>query len=149
MHISNLNRNNMEQSTLLNKTVKILTIPEYVALKKEHYTATGNQDKVIWIFSPSGYRFLTKHKILEDVARIYWKHEPLLRRYMASEEECLNRLKESHPDGIVGVSFRWLPGNMSGSTAVCYQPETIRPNNIEAHIDEFSNAELNIICSVC
>lgn len=133
----------MELATLLNKPVRILTIPEYVALKKEYFTTTGNENTVFWIFCPSGYRFFTKHKTLEDVAKIYWKHEPLLKRYMSSEEECLSALKKSHPDGIVGVSFRWLPGNMSGSSEVCYQPNTIRPNNIEAYIDDMSNTELN------
>lgn len=130
----------MEQTTLLNKEVKILTIPEYIDLMKEYYTTSGNEDKVIWFFSGNGYKFLTKFRSFEDVARIYWNHEPLMKRYFNSFEDCLQNLNRN--GGMCGVSMRWLPGNGASHEEVVLQPTIICADNTEAFIDDITQTAL-------
>lgn len=126
------------------KTPKILSLPEYLEEKKKYYTGKGNEDKVIKCFSPSGYEYWTKHKTLDDIGKIYWKHEPLMERYFSKESEVIDQLKKN-PDyagGICGCDFRWIPGNFANSKEVCLQPGIIPLGNTERHIEGYYNLKL-------
>lgn len=124
----------MEKDKLLGREVEILTIPEFTFKKQKYYSESGNEDKVIKCFSPSGYQFWTKHRTLEDIGKIYWKHEPLLKRWFTEESQVIEELKAGKPKGIAGCSFRWLPGNMSGAKEVVLQPDIVPKEKSDEYI---------------
>lgn len=130
----------MEKDTLNGREISILTIDEYRETLKKYYLSEGNEETVVWFFSGNGYKFLTKFRSFENVARIYWKHEPLMKRYFGSFEECLSNLNRN--GGMCGVSMRWLLGNGSSGEEVVLQPTIIRAENTEAQIDEITNISL-------
>jgi hypothetical protein len=123
----------MEKDTLIGRPVKILTVDEYKEAIKEYYTSGGNEDKVVWFFSGNGYKFLTKFRTFEEVGQIYWKHEPLMKRWFGSLEECIANLNRS--GGMCGTSMRWLPGNGASHNEVVLQPTIIPSVNTEGYID--------------
>ena len=123
----------MEKDVLLGHEISIVTISEYKELMKKFFTAKGNEQTVVWCFTSSGYQFWTKHRSFDDIGRIYWKHEPLMKRYFSSEDECLANLTRT--GGITGSTFRWLPGNMASHDAVVLQPAIIREDDTEQSID--------------
>ena len=123
----------MEKDTLIGRPVKILTVDEYKEAIKEYYTSGGNEDTVVWFFSGNGYKFLTKFRTFEEVGQIYWKHEPLMKRWFGSLEECIANLNRS--GGMCGTSMRWLPGNGASHNEVVLQPTIIPSVNTEGYID--------------
>ena len=123
----------MEKDTLIGRPVKILTVDEYKEAIKQYYTSGGNEDKVVWFFSGNGYKFLTKFRTFEEVGQIYWKHEPLMKRWFGSLEECIANLNRS--GGMCGTSMRWLPGNGASHNEVVLQPTIIPSVNTEGYID--------------
>ena len=124
----------MEKAELLGKEVEILTIPEFTLKKQKYFSDSGNEDKVIKCFSSSGYQFWTKHRTIEDIGKIYWKHEPLMKRWFTEEAQVIEKLKEGKPQGIAGCSFRWLPGNMSGADEVVLQPDIVPKERSDKYI---------------
>lgn len=131
----------MEKDTILGRDVEILTIPEFIEKKKRYFL--GQSMNVVKCFSTTGYQIWTKHKTLEDVAKIFWKHEPLVKRYMSSEQECIDQLRDSYKDkGMSGVVLRWLPGNRSVGDSVVLQPYAVPGKDIEADIDKYINLAL-------
>jgi hypothetical protein len=130
----------MEVTSLIGRPVKILTIDEYKEAIKEYYTTSGNEDKVVWFFSGNGYKFLTKFRTFEEVGQIYWKHEPLMKRWFSSLEDCLANLNRS--GGMCGTSMRWLPGNGASQEEVVLQPTIIPSENTEGYIDKMTDTAL-------
>ena len=130
----------MEKDTLNGREVSILTLDEFRDVMKKYYMSQGNEDTVVWFFSGNGYKFLTKFRSFEDVARIYWKHEPLMKRYFSSLEECMDNLNRK--GGMCGVSMRWLPGNSASGEEVVLQPTIIPSENTEAYIDKMTDLAL-------
>lgn len=131
----------MDKDTLNGREVSILTVDEYREALKKYYLSKGNEDTVVWFFSRNGYKFLTKFRSFEDVARIYWKHEPLMKRYFGSFEECMSNLNRN--GGMCGVSMRWLPGNGASGKEVVLQPTIVRAEETEAQIDEITDTSLH------
>lgn len=130
----------MEKDTLNSREVSILTLDEFRDVLKKYYTSHGNEDTVVWFFSGNGYKFLTKFRSFEDVAKIYWKHEPLMKRYFGSLEECMDNLNRM--GGMCGVSMRWLPGNSASGEEVVLQPTIIPSKNTKAYIDKMTDLTL-------
>lgn len=120
-----------------------LTLDEFLEEKKKYFTTEGNEKTVVKCFSTSGYQFWTKCKTIEDIAKIYWKHEPLLKRYFDSEDEVIAQLKKSNPDGIAGCALRWLPGNMADSEEVCLQPYIYRKPTAAEEIEEWFKTSMS------
>ena len=61
----------MERDALNNKEVFILTVDEFFEEMKKYYTTSGNENTVVKCFSATdGYQFWTKHKTLDEIARL-------------------------------------------------------------------------------
>ena len=84
----------MERDTLNNKEVLILTVDEFFEEMKKYYITPGNENTVVKCFSASGgYQFWTKHKTLDEIARLWWKHEPAINQ-ICTEEVCVQAIHD-------------------------------------------------------
>ena len=127
----------MERDTLNNKEVLILTVDEFFDKMKEYYTTSGNENTVVKCFSASGkYQFWTKHKTLDEIAKLWWKHEPIInQRY--TEERYVQIIHDSQDaKGLAGCSFRWLFHELYGSKEMPYQPAMVPTVNTEEYLLE-------------
>ena len=135
----------MEKDTLNNKEVLILTVDEFFEKMKEYYTTSGNENTVVKCFSTSGgYLFWTKHKTLDEIARLWWKHEPLI-NHRFTEEDCVQTIHDSQDaKGLAGCSFRWLfhIQKLYGCKEMPYQPRMIPTVNTEKSLLEVKKTML-------
>ena len=134
----------MERDTLNNNEVLILTVDEFFEKMKEYYTTSGNENTVVKCFSTSGgYQFWTKHKTLDEIAKLWWKHEPIInQRY--TEERYVQIIHDSQDaKGLAGCSFRWLFHELYGSKEMPYQPEMVPTVNTEEYLLETKNTMLD------
>ena len=134
----------MERDTLNNKEVLILTVDEFFEEMKKYYTTSGNENTVVKCFSTSGgYQFWTKHKTLDEIARLWWKHEPLINQRF-TEEECMQTIHDSQDaKGLAGCSFRWLFHKLYENKEMPYQPRIIPTVNTEEYILEVKKTMLS------
>ena len=136
----------MEHDTLNNKEVLILTVDEFFEKMKEYYTTSGNENTVVKCFSASGkYQFWTKHKTLDEIARLWWKHEPII-NHRYTEEKYVQIIHDSQDaKGLAGCSFRWLfhIQKLYGCKEMPYQPRMIPTVNTEEYLLEVKKTMLS------
>ena len=127
----------MKRDTLNNKEVLILTVDEFFEKMKEYYTTSGNENTVVKCFSASGkYHFWTKYKTLDEIARLWWKHEPIINK-ICTEEECVPAIHvRQDVKGLAGCSFRWLFYKLYENKEMPYQLRMIPTVNIEGYLLE-------------
>ena len=133
----------MERDTLNNKEVLILTVDEFFEKMKEYYTTSGSENTVVKCFSASGkYRFWTKHKTLDEIARLWWKHEPTINQ-ICTEEVCVQAIHDFQAvKGLAGCSFRWVFYKLYENKEMPYQPRMIPTMNTEEYLLEVKKTML-------
>ena len=127
----------MERDTLNNKEVLILTVDEFFEEMKKYYTTSGNENTVVKCFSTSGgYQFWTKHNTLDEIARLWWKHEPTINQ-ICTEEVCMQAIHDFQAvKGLAGCSFRWVFYKLYENKEMPYQPRMIPTVNTEEYLLE-------------
>lgn len=134
----------MEKDTLNNKEVLILTVDEFFEKMKEYYTTSGNENTVVKCFSATdGYQFWTKHKTLDEIARLWWKHEPIINQ-RCTEDDFVQTFHDSQvAKRLAGCSFRWLFHETYGNKEMLYQPKMIPTVDTEEYLLEEKKTTLN------
>lgn len=134
----------MERDTLNNKEVLILTVDEFFEKMKEYYTTSGNENTVVKCFSATdGYQFWTKHKTLDEIARLWWKHEPIINQ-RCTEDDFVQTFHDSQvAKRLAGCSFRWLFHEIYGNKEMLYQPKMIPTVDTEEYLLEEKKTALN------
>ena len=83
------------------------------------------------------------HKTLNEIARLWWKHEPIINQICA-EEECVQVIHvRQDVKGLAGCSFRWVFYKLYENKEMPYQPRMIPTVNTEEYLLETKKTMLD------